>query len=189
MIKQGWWMGVAPLHMQTFTLSGHWPRTREWSQFKSFVCNLPCFVWFCIRSWVSEWVKLLSRVSLQPHGCSLPGSSIHGIFQAGVLEWGAIAFFRGSSQPRDWTQVSRIIGRHFTIWVTREILVSDLSCWVKIYQGTAFVLVLVYFSKVPPSFYLFLGLMLFCDWIIWSMKPSNWYKTHDNLLDIITGEK
>ena len=54
--------------------------------------------------------------------CSLPGSSVHGIFQARVLEWGAIAFSRGSSWPRDWTQVSRIAGGRFTIWATREVL-------------------------------------------------------------------
>ena len=52
--------------------------------------------------------------------CSLPGSSVHGLFQARVLEWVAISFSRGSSQPRDWTQVSHIAGRCFTIWATRE---------------------------------------------------------------------
>ena len=41
-----------------------------------------------------------------PMGCSLPGSSVHGIFQARVLEWVAISFSRGSSQPRDQTQGS-----------------------------------------------------------------------------------
>ena len=48
-----------------------------------------------------------------PMGCSLPGSSVHGIFQARVLEWVAISFSKGSSQPRDRTQVSRTAGRHF----------------------------------------------------------------------------
>ena len=38
-----------------------------------------------------------------PMDCSLPGSSVHGIFQARVLEWVAISFSRGSSWPRDWT--------------------------------------------------------------------------------------
>ena len=52
--------------------------------------------------------------------CSLQGSSVHRIFQARVLEWVAISFSRGSSQPRDRTQVSRITGRRFTIWATRE---------------------------------------------------------------------
>ena len=46
-----------------------------------------------------------------PMDCSLPCSSVHGIFQARVLEWGAIAFSRGSSQPGDRTWVSRIVGR------------------------------------------------------------------------------
>ena len=41
-----------------------------------------------------------------PMDCSLPGFSIHGIFQARVLEWVAISFSRGSSQPRDQTLVS-----------------------------------------------------------------------------------
>ena len=45
--------------------------------------------------------------------CSLPCSSVHGIFQARILEWVAISFSRRSSWSRDWTQVSRIIGRHF----------------------------------------------------------------------------
>ena len=49
-----------------------------------------------------------------------PGSSIHGIFQARVLEWVAISFSRGSSQPRDRTWVSHTAGRRFTLWTTRE---------------------------------------------------------------------
>ena len=52
--------------------------------------------------------------------CRLPGFSVHGIFQTRVLEWVAISFSRRSSQPRDWTRVSRIVGRCFTIWATRE---------------------------------------------------------------------
>ena len=52
--------------------------------------------------------------------CSLTGSSVHGIFQVRILEWGAISFSRGSSWPRDRTQVSRIAGRRFTIWATSE---------------------------------------------------------------------
>ena len=47
--------------------------------------------------------------------CSLPGSSVHGIVQAKILEWVAISFSRGSSQPRYRTQVSRIVDRRFTI--------------------------------------------------------------------------
>ena len=49
-----------------------------------------------------------------PMDCTLKGSSVHGIFQAIVLEWIAISFSRGSSQPRARTQVSRIVDRLFT---------------------------------------------------------------------------
>ena len=55
-----------------------------------------------------------------PVDCSLSGSSVHGIFQARVLEWTAISFSRGSSWPRNRTQVSRIAGRRFAVWATRE---------------------------------------------------------------------
>ena len=59
------------------------------------VCVLSCsVVWVC-----------------DPLAYSLPGSSVHGILQARILEWGAIPFSRGSSQPRDWTQISCIAGR------------------------------------------------------------------------------
>ena len=50
--------------------------------------------------------------------CNPPGSSVHGILQARILEWIAIPFFRGSSWPRDWTQVSCAAGGFFTIWAT-----------------------------------------------------------------------
>ena len=54
--------------------------------------------------------------------CSLPHSSLHGIFQARVLEWVAIYFSRGSSQPRDRTLAFRIAGCRFTLWASREAL-------------------------------------------------------------------
>ena len=53
--------------------------------------------------------------------CSPPGSSVYGILQARILEWVAVPFSRGSSQPRDWTQVSLFAGWFFTIWATREV--------------------------------------------------------------------
>ena len=55
-----------------------------------------------------------------PMDCIPPGSSIHGIFQAGVLEWIAISFSSWSSWSGYQTQVSHISGRRFTIWATRE---------------------------------------------------------------------
>ena len=64
-----------------------------------------------------------------PIDCSPPGSTVHGILQARVLEWVAISFSRESSQPRQWTWVSHIAGRFFTFWVTRSVLSSsNLNC-------------------------------------------------------------
>ena len=51
-----------------------------------------------------------------PMDCSQPGSSVHGILQARMLEWVDIPFSRGSFQPRDRTEVSYIAGRFFTVW-------------------------------------------------------------------------
>ena len=64
-------------------------------------------------------VTQLCPTLCNPMDCSLPGSSVHGIFQARVLEWVAISFSRGSSWPRDWTRISCIAGRRFTVWATR----------------------------------------------------------------------
>ena len=78
------------------------------------------------NQWNFWKVKVKSEVAqscltlCDPMDCSLPGFSIHGIFQARVLEWVAISFSRGYSRPRDGTQVSRIAGRCFTVWDTRE---------------------------------------------------------------------
>ena len=55
-----------------------------------------------------------------PTACRLPGSSVHGILQARVLEWVATSFSRGSSRPRDQTRVSSIADRRFTVWASRE---------------------------------------------------------------------
>ena len=51
---------------------------------------------------------------------SMPGSSVHGILQARILEWVAMPSSRGSSLPRDQTQVSRTAGGFFTDWATGE---------------------------------------------------------------------
>ena len=60
-------------------------------------------------------VQLLMTLFCDPMDCSPPGSSVHGISQARILEWVAISFSRGSSQPRDQTCVF-CIGR----WANRE---------------------------------------------------------------------
>ena len=55
-----------------------------------------------------------------PRDCSPPDSPVHRILQARILEWVAIPFSRGPSQPRDQTWVSCAAGIFSTIWVTRE---------------------------------------------------------------------
>ena len=66
-----------------------------------------------------DLVAVMSN-SCDPMDCSLPGSSVHGILQARILEWVSISFSRGSSQPRNWTWVSCIAGRFFTDWAMRK---------------------------------------------------------------------
>ena len=91
--------------------------------------------------------------------CSLSGSSIHGILQAGILEWVAISFSRISSQLR----VSRIVGRHFTVWATREV------------QSTPQVFLLL---LVPEKTMLPLGIRLFlCVHWTGSQCPDTWSNT------------
>ena len=72
---------------------------------------------FC-SEWSCKW-KSLSHVRLF--------ATVHGILQARILEWVAFPFSRGSLQPRDRTQVSRIAGSFLTSWATRE----ALPLWTK----------------------------------------------------------
>ena len=78
----------------------------------------------CLSTMKSESVSCSVMSDLtpwtDPMDCSPTGSSLHGIFQARILEWVAIPYSKGSSQPRDWIQFSCIAGGFFTIWATRE---------------------------------------------------------------------
>ena len=75
-----------------------------------------------------QMVKWSEVVQLCPTLCDPTDSSLHqappsmGFSRQEVLEWVAISFSRESSQPRDRTQVSHIVDRHFTVWPTREVL-------------------------------------------------------------------
>ena len=64
---------------------------------------------------------------------SSPGSSVHGILQARILEWTAIPFSRGSSQSRDQTWVSCIAVKFFTAWATRACCVRQYNIWMCVY--------------------------------------------------------
>ena len=84
--------------------------------------------------WLIEVAQSYLTV-FNPIDCSLWGFSIHGIFQARVLERVAISFSRGSFQPGDRTQVSSISGRCFTLWATS---VRKCSNFIILHVAVAF---------------------------------------------------
>ena len=80
---------------------------------------IPCSKKYNITQWRVLVTQTYPTLWNSMDCCPL-GSSVHGILQARILEWLAISSSRGSSWPRDWTWVSYIAGRFFTIWATRE---------------------------------------------------------------------
>ena len=118
--------------------------------------------WFWERvKW--KWSCSVMSDPLRPHGLtSLPGSSVHGIFQARILEWVSISFSRGSSQPRDWTQVSRIVGRCFTVWESRSIQKLNSSI----------------FARKSGLCFLYLS---FCPW--WFKVTARIWRIDNNVVD------
>ena len=77
----------------------------------------------CLTSvpWLLCQYSSVSRVWLcDPVDCSPPGSSVHGLLQARALDCAVMPSCRGSSQLRDWTQVSHIAGGFFTTWAARK---------------------------------------------------------------------
>ena len=80
-----------------------------------------------LRSDQIRWVTQSCPTLCNPMDCNLPGSSVHGILQARLLEWVAIPFSRESSRLRDQTWVSCIAGRFFIIWATKEVVIREES--------------------------------------------------------------
>ena len=79
-------------------------------------------IWLLANTTSTANVMKVSRsvcLTLWSLDCNLPVFSVHGCLQARILEWVAISYSRGSSWPRDQTQVSCIAGRLLTAWVTR----------------------------------------------------------------------
>ena len=72
------------------------------------------------RPGIKLTASIVKTVQSWPTLCDPVDYTVHGILQSRILEWVAIPFSRGSSQPRDWVQVSCISGRFFTSWATRE---------------------------------------------------------------------
>ena len=94
-------------------------RSRSFIYHFSYFCYIyipPVFVFistnlFCLNTFFET---CMSPTLCDPMDCSLPGSSVHRIFQARLLEWVAVSFSRGSFLPRDQTCVSCTAGRFFT---------------------------------------------------------------------------
>ena len=112
------------------------PRIREWVaiSFSRGSFQLRVWTWVsCIAGrffivWATREAHRLYNLKVKvnqscPTLCDPTDCTVHGILQARVLEWVAFPFSRGSSQPRDWTQVCHIAGGFFTSWATREALI------------------------------------------------------------------
>ena len=97
---------------------------RPW---ESAVCSSRIFIpavtadSYCNQSSLLMSVPQSCPAPWDPGFCSPPGSSVHGILQARTLEWVAMPSSRGSSWPRDGTQVSHIAGGFFTLWATKPL--------------------------------------------------------------------
>ena len=85
-----------------------------------------------VKKWTCESLSCARLCGL----CSLPGSSVHGILQAGILDWVARPSSRGCSWPRGPTLVSCIIGRLFTVWATREAHLSSNTWKMVVYLSS-----------------------------------------------------
>ena len=94
----------------------------------SLISQMCINILFGIVCVLDKWWVLAAHLYLtiyNPIDCIPPGSSVHGIIQARILEWVAILFSSGPSQPRKSTQVSCIACRFFTIWDAREACILD----------------------------------------------------------------
>ena len=124
-----WWQGLAhrsaslwiPSNaVNTFQLPPHHTQKQHrtegscWYAFPNITCLFRQFHLSCLEG-------LVKVSQLCPTLCDHMDCIVHGILQVRILEWVAFPFSRGSSQPRDWTQVSCIAGRFFINWGIREL--------------------------------------------------------------------
>ena len=115
-----------------------------------FEFNISSLFFFFLSEWF--WLSFLKiPVCLVIQLCltlcetmdfSLPGSFVHGILQARLLEWVAVPFSIGSSWPRDWTQVSCFWRRFFTVW-------SQGNSWFWL-NSICFLMLLSMWVLMPP---------------------------------------
>ena len=99
---------------------------------EEFYCSIAVCVCVCVRARVHVLCSVQSCLTLNSsRDCNPPGSSVHESLQTRILEWVAMVFSRGSSQPRDQTQVSPIArgGRYFLENEPNPVaLLQTLSC-------------------------------------------------------------
>ena len=113
---------------------------------------------------------------------SLSGSSVYGILQARILEWVAILFSRGSSRPRDRTQLSYTTDIFFTVWATREAHSYPYLCfvyWMVSLLKMEPCLILSTYQNAWPR-----GIWSTCDWWMnkwkWGRSGSGFYESRIN---------
>ena len=100
-----------------FSRGSSWPRDRT---------QVSCIAGRLFTVWTAKkWSERISHIHVQlfatPMDYSPPGSSVYGILQARILEWVAMPSSRGSSQPRDWSQVTAF----FTVWRKYHVYGND----------------------------------------------------------------
>ena len=137
-------------------------------------CNINSLGLASLKSSSKFWSIGSVSSSLVPE----PDYSVHGIFQARLLEWVAISFSRGSSQSRDQTQVSRIAGGFFTVWATAAAAAESLQSCLTLCDPID--------GSPPGSPVPGILQARTLEWVAISFEPlgkSNCYKTsHQNLL-------
>ena len=115
-----WKEACVPNHwvISMFSVHGSWLPTELVSQERKRKPQCP--LWPSLGSHIHRTSCCCSDAQSCPTLCNPMYYTVHGILEARILEWVAFPFSRGSSQPRDGMQVSRIAGRFFTSWATRE---------------------------------------------------------------------
>ena len=115
-----------PLHWtKLLIISGlKMPKSRTWST-GVLVCSWTPFR--LLGEFLCVLATQLCPTLCDPMDCSPPGSSVHGILQVRILELVFIPCSRGSSQPRNQTQLSCIAGRFSTVSATAEALLPNFT--------------------------------------------------------------
>ena len=124
------WTGVSHIAGRFFTNLSHQENSRilewvaypfsNWSFRPKNWTGVSCIAGRSFTNWAIREDPTVKVTQSCPTLCNPMDYMVHGILQARILEWVAIPFSRGSSQPRDQTQVSHIAGGSFTSWATRE---------------------------------------------------------------------